>query len=181
MSLIHILGTGVSLSHYKPDGNKTVGVNDIWKYYETDYVVCVDIPRRFDEERLKTIVESDPIHFFTCYPLPWQSLRSVYALILAPIRGHVDTLDNKNQICFSNNSTFVATVMAYHLGAKEIVLHGVDFKGHADLSVPIVQKRAIDDFVKLFFKLHKSGVKLMVGSKDSLLSAKMPVYMEGTK
>lgn len=180
MKTIHVLGTGPSLKHYKPDGNHAIGVNDIWKYHKPEYVVCVDLPKRFTPERLKIIVECKPFVFFTCYPKDWEPFRKVQGLKLSHARGSVDTLDDINQICFSNNSAFVATVKAYHLGAKRIILHGVDFTGHKDLSEPIVQKRAIDDFVKLFFKLNQYGVKLMVGSKDSLLSTKMPVYNEAT-
>ena len=176
MKTIHVLGTGPSLKYYKPDVNTTIGVNDIWKYHKTDHVVCVDMPKRFNKERLKVIVECDPLVFMTCYPDAWEPLRNVKGLKLAPIRGSVDTLTNPKQICFSNNSAFVATVMAYHLGAKEIVLYGVDFTGHHDLSQPQKQKRAIQDFVKLLHALDKRGVKLMVSSKDSLLSTKMPIY-----
>jgi len=176
MKTIHVLGLGPSLSHYKPDGNTTIGVNDIWKYHKTDYVVCVDMPKRFDCGRLRTIVDCSPKEFYTCYPRDWSGLRDNKGLNLAPLRGSVDTLTDKNQICFSNNSAFVATVMAYHLGAKRIILHGVDFTDHKNLSEPIAQKSAIDHFTKLFFALDRYEVKLMVSSKDSLLSAKMPVY-----
>ena len=180
MKTIHVLGLGPSLPHYKPDGNTTIGVNDIWKHHKTDYVVCVDVPKRFTPERLKVIVECYPLTFMTCYPKQWNGLRDNIGLKLAPIRGSVDTLTNPKQICFSNNSAFVATVMAYHLEAKLIILHGVDFTGHKDLSEPIIQKRAIGDFVKLFFALNALGVKLMVGSNDSLMSSKMPVWSPTT-
>ena len=180
MKTINVLGLGPSLPHYKPDSNITIGVNDIWKHHKTEYVVCVDVPKRFDKQRLKTIIECRPIEFFTCYPKDWNGLRDISGLRLAPIRGSVGTLTDKKQICFSNNSAFVATVMAYHLGAKLIILHGVDFTGHKDLSEPIIQKRAIGDFVKLFFALDTLGVKLMVGSNDSLLSTKMPIWSPKT-
>ena len=180
MKTINVLGLGPSLPHYKPDSNITIGVNDIWKHHKTEYVVCVDVPKRFDKQRLKTIIECRPIEFFTCYPRDWNGLRDISGLRLAPIRGSVYTLTDKKQICFSNNSAFVATVMAYHLGAKLIILHGVDFTGHKDLSEPIIQKRAIGDFVKLFFALDTLGVKLMVGSNDSLLSSKMPIWSSKT-
>ena len=176
MKTIHVLGLGPSLSHYKPDGNTTIGVNDIWKHHKTDYVVCVDVPKRFDKDRLKTIIDCKPHEFYTCYPKDWNGLRNNTGLKLAPIRGSVGTLTDRNQICFSNNSAFVATVMAYHLRAKRIILHGVDFTGHKNLSDPIIQRSAIDHFVKLFFALNKWGVNLMVGSKESLLSTKMPIW-----
>lgn len=179
MKTIHVLGTGPSLKHYTPDESTTVGVNDIYKYHKTDYIVCVDLPKRFNPERLKIIKESKPKEFFTFYPKDWEPIRKVTELRRGR-RGSVDTLTNRQQICYSNNSTFVATIMAYHLGAKRIVLHGVDFTGHKDLSEPIVQQAAIDDFVKLFFALSRLGVKLMVGSNDSLLSPKMPIWSPTT-
>lgn len=176
MKTIHVLGLGPSLKHYTPDEHTTIGVNDICKHHKTDHVVCVDLPKRFTPERLKVIVECNPLTFMTCYSKAWEPLRKVKELKLSSLRGSVDTLNNPQQICFSNNSAFVATVMAYHLGAKLIILHGVDFTGHKDLSEPIVQKRAIDDFVKLFFALNRWGVKLMVGSRESLLSTKIPIW-----
>ena len=40
---IHVLGLGPGIANYvNYDHIPTVGVNDIWRYHHTDYVVCID-------------------------------------------------------------------------------------------------------------------------------------------
>jgi len=176
MKIVNILGTGPSLKHYTPDENETIGVNNIWEFHQTDYIVCVDKPARFEPKRLAQIKVSKPGLFYTHLLEDWAPfIGTAFKINLAPIRGSVDTLDDYGRICWSNNSTYVAAVMAFHHKADRIILHGVDFTGHKDLSQPAIQKKAIDDFVKLFLALNKRNVELLVGSNDSMLSGKIPV------
>ncbi len=175
--IIHVLGTGATLKNYVPDNNDAVGVNDIFKYHPVKYLVCVDLPKRFDKKRMDIIADSWCYLFYTQYKNEWAPyfIRNLVPLCLAPFRGNIDTLDNKDAMPFSNNSAFVAVVVAYHLKATKIILHGVAFTDHKNLSQPIIQKRAISDFKKLFHALHRRGVTMRVSSKESLLSTIMPV------
>ena len=58
MEHFSILGLGESLKNFSPNGSVTIGVNDIYKHFPADYVVCVDTPDKFNPERFKTITSS---------------------------------------------------------------------------------------------------------------------------
>jgi hypothetical protein len=60
------------------------------------------------------------------------------------------------------------------MGAKEIVLYGVDLINHHNLSVDIKQKRVITDITALYMYLLRRKVNLMVYNKSSLLSQILP-------
>lgn len=171
-----VLGLGESVLSYVNTGNQTVGVNDINKYYPVDYLVVVDLPRRFTGNRLATIKKSIPKKFFT-YLEEWRGIVFNYEKInLAPGRGFLNHLHDKDLVCHSNNSTFVACVMAYKLGAKEIYLYGADFNTHPNFTDDPL-KRTLKDFKALYDKLLKVGVKMYV-TKESRLSEFIPVMNE---
>lgn len=82
-------------------------------------------------------------------------------------------LHNKNKTWGSNNSPFVAAVLAYReylfFGTeREIVLWGVDLTSHRFLSDPPKQRKAIDDFERLRDVLwEEEGIKLLLGYKGT--------------
>lgn len=171
---IHVLGLGKSLEEYKPNAEISIGVNDIFSRIETDFIVCIDPPNRFTDQRIETINNSTPVKFFTNRN-EWEHVKGYHLITLNPVRGSVKEL-RSDKICYSNNSPFVACVMAYKLGAKEIVLHGVDFVDHHALSKSEQFSRAMNDFKKLNDELKKYRVKLFVSSKYSTLSEFLPLY-----
>ena len=61
------------------------------------------------------------------------------------------------------------------MGAKEIVLHGVDFRTHPNFKSHSLD-RARKDFLGLSKELKKRGVKMYVGSEWSMLSEFLPVW-----
>jgi hypothetical protein len=69
----------------------------------------------------------------------------------------------------------VACILAYKLGAKEIVLHGVDLIDHPHIKGHSKEK-ALLDYKNLNKAFNSRGVKLFVGSKDSSLSNFLDVY-----
>jgi len=165
---INILGLGETLNHFIEDGNVTVGVNDIHSRIKTDYVVCVDVPDVFNRERFYTIANTKCKGFYSQI-LDWAILVDNFNIIeFNRGRGLLHELDN-DKFCYSNNSTYVACILAYKLGAKEIVMWGVDFNDHPHIKDKSRDK-AIGDFNNLKKELAKRGVKLMVGHKDSYLS-----------
>ena len=164
---IEVLGLGESIKNYKPNGNITIGVNDIYKYVKTDYIVMVDPPNRFNEaDRLKTIMESTPKKFYCNHV--W-NVPNFELITLASPRGELGKLDTK-EYCYSNNSAFVACILAYKMKAKEIVLHGVDFVNHNQLCHQNNLNRIIKDFTNLRNEFERRNVKLYVSSSYSLLS-----------
>lgn len=176
---IEVLGLGESLSNYKPKGNITIGVNDIFKYHAVDHLVLLDPPFKFNPERLKTICESTPKIFHSHKP-EWATItKSIFRRITLTLggRGKLKQLDGPD-FCYSNNSPYVACVLAYKLGAKKIILHGADFNTHKSFNDPLKKEmlqNAIKDFKNLFDEFSKRKVYLSVGSEASSLSQVIPV------
>lgn len=164
-----VIACGESVLRYANTGNKTVGVNDCYRFYPVDYLVCVDKPSVFSVARLKIIKESTPKKFFTSLN-DWENMIPAYEKInLASGSGRVVELNNPNRVCHSICSPFVACVMAYKLGAKEINLYGADFNTHHALSEDTKKKRVLKDFKALNEALLENGCILKV-TKESLLS-----------
>lgn len=170
--IVEVLGLGESLEFYQANENTTVGVNDIWKKVKTDYVVCVDVPSVFNAERLGAIRATNCKGFYSqC--LEWSSLPNFKKIEFAGSRGSFFDFDT-DKFCYSNSSAFVAVVLAYKLGATEIIMHGVDFISHKHFKGHSYDK-AILDFRNLQKELEKRFVLLSVGNKFSALSNFLPV------
>lgn len=166
--IVDVLGLGESLKQFKPTcGHVTVGVNDIFKYHPVDYLVVVDPPRRFTKERMQTIVCSNPQKFYTMND-EWRSLVTKFQkLNLGGPKGCIKNIEGKT-IPYSNNSTFIAVVIAYKLGAKEINVYGVDFNTHPNFRSTGLET-ALRHFKQLFSYLKSKGVKINI-SKGSRLN-----------
>jgi|WetSurMetagenome_2_1015567.scaffolds.fasta_scaffold23034_4 hypothetical protein len=170
MGKIAVLGLGPSLGLFNPnDFDLTIGVNDIWSKYHSDYIVCVDAYQRFTPERLKIINESKPIKFYSQFPTKenpkatyWSDRDDYEHIELLPYYPdyicQLDTPKLPKSLC----SPFIATVIAYKLlDATEIHLFGVDMDNHPNLKGKTLDK------IKLHFTLLKQalrgkGVKLII-------------------
>jgi len=165
---INVLGLGETLNHFKEDGNITIGVNDIHSRFKTDYVVCVDHPSVFDSKRFRSIASTICKGFYSQVN-DWRDVIKNFNFIeFNTGRGILDNLDN-DKFCYSNNSPYVACILAYKLGAKEIVLWGVDLNDHPHINGNSRDK-ALNDYKELYKELKKRGVTLSVGHEDSSLS-----------
>lgn len=169
---VNVLGLGESLKEYKPNGNITIGVNDVHSRVITDYVVCVDVPKAFNKERLKTILNTKCKGFYSQSD-EWKCIENFKQIEFNKGRGILDGFDSE-KFCYSNNSTYVAVVLAYKLGAKEITIFGADFITHPNFKSHSFD-RVIEDFKQLNFALKKRGVTLYVGSGYSALSSFLPL------
>lgn len=174
---VDVLALGESLSDYKHTGNITIGVNDIYsRGIKTDYLVLVDPPGRFEPDRLKSILDSKPKYFYS-NNIEWSSMVSNFRhMKLSNIRYSLKDLDEPYIYPYSNNSAFSACVLAYKIGAKEIITWGADFNTHAVLSKPETKQRIKDTFKDLRKALNIRGVKLICGSKESILSEVLPTF-----
>lgn len=168
---IDILGLGESLSEYKGKINVSIGVNDIYKHSPADYLVCVDPPKSFSKERLRTILNSQPKKFFTQLDC-WQPLvRNMELIKFAHGNGRIVDLDT-DRICYSNNSAYVACVLAYKMGAKVINLYGVDFNSHPNFKNESLEK-TLNNYLSLYDNLLVRGVKMHC-TKQSRLNEFIP-------
>lgn len=169
---INVLALGESVATYRPDGNTTVGVNDIFKFFPVDHLVVIDRPTRFHPDRVNTIVNSKPTRFYSHLP-EWSTLPNFKHIDLS---AGVDfrALDVPGIITHSNNSAFVAAVLAYKLGGKEIVIYGADFKTHPNFH-PNTIRTALQHFSTLYKELKRRGVRLYVSSPQSRLAEFLPI------
>lgn len=169
---INVLGLGTSVSRYNGSGI-SIGVNDVWRYYPTDYLVVVDRPDSFNNEpeRLKVIKESKPILFFSHLP-EWRFMNGYVEMKLANHRG--DLSEIKTKYPYSISSPYCAVAIAYKLGAKEIDIYGVDMNNHHAIKNEIRDKE-IERFKELFRLIQKDGVKIRV-TQESSLSKIIPCF-----
>lgn len=166
---IDVLGLGESIKRYKPTGNLTIGVNDISKFHEVDFLVCVDKINAFDEDRFKQIISSNCKKFFS-HIKDWEyCFGDRFELIpnLVPINDYVNI---KHEVSHSICSPFVAiTVAIRYFNATTINMYGVDLNNHRHLSNELKQKRILKDFSLLNRKCAERGISLKV-TKESILS-----------
>ena len=163
---IDVLGLGESLKEFMPSKNITIGVNDIYKHYPVDYVLTVDRPSRFTKERLQTIKDSYPKKFYT-HLNDWKGLVDNLELFKFAIGGRcsINEIDSEG-LLYSNNSTFVACVLAYKMGATTINIFGADFNTHPNFKDKSLEN-VLSDFKKLldFFKSKDIQINISKGSK----------------
>lgn len=181
---VKILGLGESLKGYKPDGCPTFGINDIYKYHKTNYLVCIHTPEQFNDPNRAEIIQNSTPDLFFCQFDNWK-IKPFQKLNIVPC-NNFDLLDSKTTTIHSNNTPFVAAVLAYKLGFKNIVLYGCDFITHEQIRIdsPIIVtssqtyrgSKSLTDFKTLYDVLKSKGVNLYVSSKYSGLSHVLPIY-----
>lgn len=181
MKTIDVLGLGESILDYKNDGSETIGVNDIYKHYPVDYLLVMDQPHRFTKDRLATILLSTPKKFYSNVrddsgKYIWGGMPNFIPILTEKGRGNLKSIDEPDLYSLSNNSPFTACVMAYKMGAKRIVLYGVDLNTHRHLSSENMLSTILVHYKNLFEKLKDRGVGLFVSSEKSKLSAIIPVF-----
>lgn len=171
---INILGLGESIKTYSPDNNTTIGVNDVFKFFPVDHLVVIDPMKRFTMDRLHTIINSKPKQFYSNYP-QWKECVNNFNQLNLSCGYDFSQLDNPDVCLHSNNSVFVACVLAYKLKANDIVIYGADFNTHPNFH-PQTIKTALLHFETLRKELKKRNVNLFVSSRISKLSTVLPVY-----
>ena len=144
---IHVIGLGATANDFKPDGNLTIGVNDVKGCV---HQVCVDRPSVFSKERLETIRDLDVKCFFSQLE-DWNFIDELHMIQLKNIQAHNGRWNEF--IPSSNNSPFVACGIAYHVfKATEIRLWGVDLNNHPNIKDEL-RDQAVKDYSLLNRKL----------------------------
>lgn len=177
--LVYILGLGPTLDFYLPNGTPTIGVNDVNAKHTTDYLVIQDEPAAFDWERYINITKNPPKKqvfsqhnvYKDLFPGMFTQLRVVpYQLGILDIS---ETKFNRWELPCSIDSTFLACVVAYRLGFKNIVTHGADFINHPGLNnrLPVI----LNQYDLLKTKLAQKGVNLYCSNQKSKLSEVLTV------
>lgn len=123
-----VCGCGPSLNELPlPPPCLTIGVNDVGRRLDPDYLVVLNGPEQFTPDRWQHVANSRARAVFSQLPLPLRGAP------LAPIRlgerGGV-RWDDPRGLPFSRNSPYVALCLALRLGARRVGLIGVDFTEH---------------------------------------------------
>lgn len=122
---IAVLGTGESIKDYK--GELAIGVHDVWRYVQTQYVICTDSPKRFTIDRRTIINECRPIKLFS-HLQSWSDHPCFEKVTLHSPRGKANY--KAEGLSYGIMSVLPAMVLAYKLGATQINLYGIDLVNH---------------------------------------------------
>lgn len=172
--VVTIVACGESARHWIPRGH-TLAVNDGWKWGKpTDSLLVCNRPAEFKQGgRLEIITNSKPKTFYShksnwAYAFPnWKKISLVqwYGVI------------RKGQQYSSNSSPFIALSLAWNLGAKDIILWGVDFMNHHNFNPdnPYRDKEVVV-YMQLIAALKEEGVSVWLGSKGTAFDELIPVY-----
>lgn len=159
---VAVLGLGPSISLFSPEGyDLVIGVNDIWKFYPAEVVVCIDERARFDDERMKTIDECRPKAFYTQLNDYFERFDFHKIELLPNLPDYICQL-NLPKYPKSMCSPFVACAVAYKdYNATEIHLYGVDLIDHPHLTTQICSQIKIH-FYNMLIALRQNGSNLIV-------------------
>ena len=177
MKKIYVLGMGDSLKEFTTKLHKeiTIGVNYIWKYYPSDIVICIDRIKSLPEWKTNIICQGRQKQFISNYN-EWESIVANYKH--KPLsglgRGNLKDIDDIGVLCYASNSIYSAVVHAYHLGATDIVMYGVDFNNHPAINGKFAETE-ISRIINLRNVLKERNVNLFVGSEKSKLHPQIEI------
>ena len=156
----------------------TIGVNDACRIRRLDYHLLVDEPRKFGEARRNQMILSDAKHVLT-HIRSWR-VKKPERLILYELGEHRGTWNcgvRNAKIDYSNNSPYMAIVIAHKLGFNKIGVIGVDFTddhfydrdGAHELVAAGKLDRVRDDYGALVSKMKSLGTDIYNLSKTSAI------------
>jgi hypothetical protein len=170
-----VCGCGSSLNLYdKFENHITVGVNDASSKVYCKYLVVVNEPKNFKRGRWENVHTNTADYVFTHIKSLPQENESKKVLIKLGKRDGVN-LDNYGFIDYTNNSPYMAAIIAYQMGARKIGLIGIDFTPHHFFGETGVHtlNRDLDNIIRQYSNLGKAlierGVKIANLSPDSMI------------
>jgi hypothetical protein len=171
---IVVCGCGESLLDLQnPNRFRTIGVNDVGRLFQPDYLVVVNSPQQFSNGRFEFVANSQARTIFTQLDLGLTH-RNVVKFKLGRFCG--TDFSNPDVLHYAHNSPYVAVCLAHLMGAKRIGLIGVDFTdrhffGPTGPHRLLAQLPAIDEqYRKLGEALRARGVELVNLSARSRLT-----------
>jgi|SRR5579859_692271 len=174
-STILVCGCGKSLSEIaNPEQFLTIGVNDVGRLFQPDYLVVLNPKEQFRGDRFRFVESSRAKAIFTQLKL------AIPHPHIVPIRlGKMGGVDFADPTClhYTRNSPYLALCLAVHMGATRIGLIGVDFTedhffartGQHPLSRQFPQ---IDrEYKRLYESCRQKGIEVFNLSEGSRLTA----------
>lgn len=178
---IIVCGCGVSLNTLNnPDQFITIGVNDVGRLFEPDYLVVLNPKHQFKGDRFRYVESSKAKAIFTQLDLHINHPNIIRFRL--GVRGGTD-ISNDKTLPYTKNSPYVAVCLAAYMGASKIGLIGVDFtESHffgdtgKHALTPELNKMN-EEYKNLASVLLSRGVELVNLSSSSRLTAlkKIPI------
>lgn len=121
-------GESAGLGKGLPKDIITIGVNDIGRLFWPNYITVIDNPNLFRERR-KYVDSNESTAVFT-YLSSWNTKNSKGPNTVLFQMGDrsLSNIDHHNIIDYQSNSPYVAAILAFKMGAKEIGFLGNDFQ-----------------------------------------------------
>jgi len=179
-TIFSIVATGDSAKDWVPNGY-SIGVNDAFKFGRpTDALVLCNKPATFAKDRLQTIINSKPSTFYS-HKADWaQWFPSWKKLRLHTWSGTLHDhhrSDGPSAYSF-NSSPIIAITLAYNLGAKEIIIWGVDMKNHHSFNDKNPEtKKEVQAYLEVFAALKEKGAQVYLGAKGGVFDDHLPIYL----
>ena len=180
-STIVVCGCGDSLNELtEPERFITIGVNDVGRKFQPNYLVVVNPRDQFSGDRFTYVEKSEADYLFT--QLDLGLARENVVTFNLGTNGGTD-LSDPSILHYTQNSPYVALCLAVHMGASRIGLIGVDFTdnhffaptgNHPLLAhLPVIDQQYTD----LYAAIRARGVEVVNLSSQSRLKAfpKVPV------
>ena len=172
---ILVCGCGYSLNQLEhPEEFVTIGVNDVGRKFQPDYLVVVNPPHQFSGDRFRYVESSQAKFIFTQLDLGLEK-DNVVKFSLGT-QGGTD-FSNPDALNYTQNSPYVALCLAIHMGARRIGLLGVDFTndhffGPTGVHSLTSQLTVIDQqYRRLYDAARARGVEIYNLSESSRLTA----------
>lgn len=174
-----VIATGDSAKNWTPNGY-SLGVNDAWKWGKpTDGLLICNRPAEFTHDRMKVIENSKPKDFYS-HKASWAHLFPEWKRVRLHVWSgllHTWPRSDGPSAYSYNSSPIIALTLAYNLGAKEIILWGVDFRTHWLFNDKNEQtKREVRTYLEVFDALKEKDVSIYRGADGSAFDDKLPRY-----
>src|ERR1051325_2719586 len=163
-STIVVCGCGESLNELtQPDRFTTIGVNDVGRRFDPDYLVVVNPRNQFSGDRFNYVESSRASYLFTQLDLGL-ARENVIKFDLG-VHGGTD-LSDPNVLHFTHTPPYFPLCVAVQRGASRIGVIGVDFTDHHFFAPTgrhalTAQLALIDEqYQRLYEAIHERGVEV---------------------
>jgi hypothetical protein len=174
-STIVVCGCGESLNELtEPEQFITIGVNDVGRKFQPNYLVVVNPRDQFSGDRFTFVENSEAEYLFT--QLDLELARENVVTFNLGTNGGTDLSDG-SVLHYTQNSPYVALCLAVHMGASRIGLIGVDFTDNHFFaptgSHPLLGHLPVIDqqYVDLYAAIKARGVEVVNLSSTSRITA----------
>jgi len=170
-----VCGCGASLAQIiAPERFITIGVNDVGRLFDPDYLLVVNPRTQFTNGRFTYVERSRAHAIFTQLDLQLNHPRTIRFQM--GVRAGTDFY-NPDVLPYTRNSPYPAIGLAVHMGARRIGVIGVDFTQHHFFaqtgSHPLSREldRINQEYRQLNESCRRNGVEIFNLSSESLLTA----------